>query len=428
MIIVDTALKRRLEANDPLRVGLVGAGFMGRGVALQIEQFVPAMKVVALANRDADRALDAYRLAGVDDAQVVDTVDAVNDMIATGRRPVVTDPALMASAMGVDVILDATSDVEWSAYVTMAAIDFKKHIVTMNSDMDATVGPIMKVKADRAGIVYTNTDGDQPGSIMNLYRFVDSVGYNPVMAGNIKGFQNEYRTPDTQEEFAAKFGLSPRMATTFADGTKMSMENAAVANATGFKVGKRGMYGPTCEHVDEAIDLFPIDQLLEHGLVDYLLGAKPGPGVFVLGYSEHPVRQTYMRYFKLGEGPLYCFYTPYHLAHLEAPLTAARAALLGDTAVVPLGAPVCEVVTVAKKDMEAGEVLDGVGGYTAYGQIENAETAVAEDALLMGLADGCRLVNAVKKDQLIRWSDVEPPEGRLAHKLRTEQDAHFGSA
>jgi len=127
----------------------------------------------------------------------------------------------------------------------------------------------------------------------------------------------------------------------------------------------------------------------------------------------------------LGEGPLYCFYTPYHLAHLEAPITCARAALLKDTAVVPLGAPVCEVVTIAKKDLAPGEMLDGVGGFTAFGQIDNAEVAAEEDALLMGLADGCRMVKAVAKDQIVRNSDVEFPEDKLAHALRAEQNAHF---
>jgi predicted homoserine dehydrogenase-like protein len=172
--------------------------------------------------------------------------------------------------------------------------------------------------------------------MMNLYRFVKAIGYKPVLIGNMKGLQDFYRTPETQKNFASMHGLSPKMATSFADGTKISMENTLVANATGFGVGKRGMFGPKCSHVDEAKGLFSLDMLLKGGKVDYILGAQPGPGVFVLGYDDNPKRQPYMRYYKLGDGPLYVFYTPYHLASLEVPLTAARAVLFHDAAVAPL--------------------------------------------------------------------------------------------
>jgi predicted homoserine dehydrogenase-like protein len=215
------------------------------------------------------------------------------------------------------------------------------------------------------------------------------------------------------------------MATSFADGTKISMENAIVANATGFKVGVRGMYGPECKHVNEAVSLFPMEEMLEHGLVDYILGAEPGPGVFVLGYNEHPERKGYMRYFKMGEGPLYPFYIPYHLPHLEGPLTAARVALFGDGAVVPLGAPVCDVITIAKTDLKAGDIIDGIGGFKSYGTIENMEICRKENLLPMGIAQGCRLRNDISKDQVIRYEDVEQPHNRLIEQLRAEQDNYF---
>ena len=295
----------------------------------------------------------------------------------------------------------------------------------MNAELDATVGPILKIHADRAGVIITNVDGDQPGVMMNLFRFVKSIGYNPVLAGNIKGLQDYYRTPETQKGFAAEHNITPQMATSFADGTKISMENAIVANATGFKVGKRGMYGPRCTHVSEAVSLFPIDKLLGSGLVDYILGAEPGPGVFVLGYNDHPIRKPYMRYFKMGDGPLYVFYVPYHLPHLEVPLTVARAVLFQDSAVAPLAGPVCDVITVAKYDLKAGEVLDGIGGFTCYGVIENFEKCWAENLLPMGLSEGCRLVQDIPKDQALTYSDVKLPHGRLCDKLRAEQDAYF---
>ncbi len=258
--------------------------------------------------------------------------------------------------------------------------------------------------------------------MMNLLRFVRTIGYRPVLAGNIKGLQDHYRTPETQKGFAEQHHISPQMATSFADGTKISMENAVVANATGFTVGQRGMYGPRCAHVKEAVDLFPLDQLLNGGLVDYILGAEPGPGVFVLGYNDHPVRQDYMNYFKMGEGPLYAFYVPYHLPHLEVPLTAARAVLFHDAAVAPLGAPVCDVITIAKRDLKAGELLDGIGGFTCYGTIEKADVSRREGLLPMGLSEGCRLRRDVAKDEAIACDDVELPPNRLCDRLRADQD------
>jgi predicted homoserine dehydrogenase-like protein len=260
---------------------------------------------------------------------------------------------------------------------------------------------------------------------MSLYRFVKTVGYQPVLAGSVKGFKDARRTPVTQREFAAKFGLSPQAATAAADGTRISMEQAVVANATGFRVGKRGMYGPERAHVNQVVDAFPVDELQQHGLVDYLRGAQPRPGVFVVGYGEDSTRRRHMRYCKMGDGPLYVFYTPFHLAHLGAPLTAARAILLRGAAVAPAGGPRCDVLAVAKRALKPGDVLDGVGGFTAYGEIDNSETIAEEGLLLMGLAAGGRVVRPVKQDRPITLEDVELDDGRLTVQLRREQDELF---
>lgn len=428
MIIVDSALEKREKEGNPLRVGVVGAGYMGRGVVLQIETAIPGMKVAAVSNRTISEAERAYRQAGIDSARRVETAAQLEEVIAQGQYAYTGDGLLLSQAEGIDVIIEATGHIEFGAHVTMKAIEHGKHIVLMNVELDATVGPLLKVYADKAGVVITTADGDQPGVVMNLLRFVKTIGYNPVLAGNIKGLQDHYRTPETQAAFAAKNKQKPRLVTSFADGTKISMEMAVVANATGFKVGRRGMYGPRCSHATEAIDLFPMDQLLNGGLVDFILGAEPGPGVFVLGYNDNPIKQQYANYFKMGDGPLYVFYVPYHLPHLEVPLTAARAALFGDAAAAPLGAPVAEVITLAKRDLKAGETLDGIGGFTTYGLIDNIETCRAENLLPMGLSEGCRLLRSIPKDQAITYDDVELPEGLLINKLRAEQDTYFASA
>ena len=299
----------------------------------------------------------------------------------------------------------------------------------MDAELDGTVGAILKVYADKAGVVITNADGDQPGVEMNLFRFVKSIGVKPVLCGNIKGLQDPYRNPTTQEGFAKKWGQNPAMVTSFADGTKISFEQAIVANATGMTIGRRGMFGPTLPSgtpLKEVMDKYPLDVLLSGpGIVDYVVGAEPGPGVFVLGTHDHPKQQHYLNLYKLGEGPLYLFYTPYHLCHFEVPLTAARAVLFNDAAITPLGAPLVEVVATAKINLKAGEKLDGIGCYMTYGQCETAEITAEQQLLPMGLAEGCVLTRDIPRDQVITYADVILPKDRFCDKLRQEQNEYF---
>jgi predicted homoserine dehydrogenase-like protein len=329
----------------------------------------------------------------------------------------------------VDVILEVTGDVEHSARVAVSAIDHGKHLVLMNAELDSTVGPLLKVRADRAGVVFTNADGDQPGVIMNLYRFVHGLGVRPVLCGNIKGLHDPYRNPTTQEGFARKWGQNPTMVTSFADGTKISFEQAIVANATGMRVARRGMYGPnvpTGTHVNEAANWYPLEELLDGpGIVDYVVGAVPSPGVFVLGTHDHPTQKHYLNLYKLGTGPLYCFYTPYHLCHFEVPNTVVRAVEFGDATIAPMGPPSVEVVATAKIDLKAGQRLDGMGGYLTYGQCENVDVVLAENLLPMGLAEGCVLKCDIAKDEVLTCEDVQLPAGRLCDRLRVEQTNYF---
>ena len=428
MIIVDAALEQREREGRPIQVGLVGAGYMGRGIALEILTPVVGMRLAAIANRTVGEAVRAYREAGVDAVNSRDSVGGLERAIRAGQYAVTDDPLLLCRAQGIDVVIECTGEVEFGARVAMEAIAHGKHVVLMNAELDATVGPILKVHADRNGVVITNTDGDEPGVAMNLYRFVKMIGYRPVAAGNFKGMIDPYRTPDTQKAFAEKHHQKPRMITSFADGTKLAMEATILANATGFRVAKRGMYGHRCAHVRDTLTLYPLEQLLDGGLVDYILGAEPHTGAFVLGYSDHPTKRQYMSYFKMGDGPLYAFYTPYHLPHVQIVPTLARAVLFHDATVAPKGEPVCEVLSVAKRDLQAGEVLDGIGGFACYGTIDNADVIRRENLLPMGLSDGCRLTRDVARDQAITYDDVVLPDGRLGDRLRAEQAAHFAQA
>lgn len=405
---------------------------MGHGIALQIATAVDGMDLVAISNRRLDRARRVYAEAGVERAVEVETVGGLEAAIADGRPAITEEALLLCRAEGIDAVVEVTGAVEFASRVALEAIEHRKHVVLMNAEVDGTVGPILKVFADRAGVVFTNADGDQPGVIMNLYRFVSGIGVKPVLCGNIKGLHDPYRNPTTQEGFARRWGQNPRMVTSFADGTKISFEQAIVANATGMRVAKRGMHGPTVAagtHIKEAIGLFATEDLLDGpGIVDYVVGAEPAPGVFVVGAHDHLVQRHYLNLYKLGEGPLYCFYTPYHLCHFEVPNTVARAVIFGDATIAPAGPPVVEVVAAAKTDLEAGGVLDGLGGYTVYGLAENADTARADNLLPMGLAEGCLLTRPVHRDQVVTRDDVEVPGGRVSDRLRAEQEAHFSRA
>jgi predicted homoserine dehydrogenase-like protein len=430
MIMIDTALARRRAENNPIRVALVGAGFMGRGIALQICKYVQGMELVAIANRDIEKAKKAYYQSEIMNPRQVTTVAQLEENIRGGAFSVTDDALLLCKAAGIDAIIEVTGAVEHGAEVAMCAIEHKKHVILMDAELDGTVGPILKVYADRAGVVFTNCDGDQPGVIMNLYRFVKSLGVKPVLCGNIKGLHDPYRTPATQESFAKKWGQNPVMVTSFADGSKISFEQAIVANGTGMGVGKRGMFGPEMPAgtpLKEVLGAYPLEALLEGaGIVDYVVGAEPAPGVFVLGTHDDPIQQHYLNLYKLGEGPLYLFYTPYHLCHFEVPNTIARAVLFGDAALAPIGAPVVEVVATAKTDLKSGSVIDGIGHYMVYGLAENAAVRQQENLLPIGVAGGSILKRDIPKDQVLTYDDVILPEGRTIDRLRREQAAYFG--
>jgi len=429
MVIIDKALQKRQQEDNPIRVGMVGAGFMARGIALQIVNSVPGMDLVAISNRHLEGAKRTYTEAGVDEVQLVQTVNQLEDAMDRGQYAVTEDALLLCRAKGIDAVIEVTGAVEFAARVVLEAIKNSKHVIMMNAELDGTIGPILKVYADKAGVVLTNADGDQPGVMMNLYRFVKGTGLKPVLCGNIKGLHDPYRNPTTQEAFARKWGQKPHMVTSFADGTKISFEQAIVANATGMRVARRGMFGPTVAPgtpIKEVVKLYPIDALLKgSGIVDYVVGAEPGPGVFVLGTHDHPVQKHYLNLYKLGEGPLYCFYTPYHLCHFEVQNTVARAVLFGDATIAPLGGPLVDVVATAKIDLKAGQVLDGMGHYMTYGLCENSEVVNVQNLLPLGLAEGCRLKCDIPKDQVLTYNDVGLPEDRLCDGLRDEQNVYF---
>jgi predicted homoserine dehydrogenase-like protein len=422
---VDTALREREAAGNPIRVGMVGAGATGRAIALQLGTPVPGIRLAAIANRTPEHAERAFREAGIQAWNRASSPREAESVIARGIPVLTDDPSAVTSCDAIDILVEVTGSVEPAAGVVLEAIDHGKHVVMVNAELDSFIGPILKEKADRAGVVITHTDGDEPGVAMTLFRYLRSLGLQPVAAGNLKGMVDYYRNPETQRAFAERNDQDVRKVTSFADSTKLSMEATVLANATGFRAGRRGMYGPACKEVREMANLLPADQMLSTGLVDYALGASPYTGAFVIVHEDSPLKKVQLAYYKLGDGPFYVFYTPFHLPHIQLASTIGRAVILHDPTVAPLGRPVCEVVTVAKRNLKVGERLDGIGGFCAYGLIDNAPAARAAAALPIALSEDCILRRDISKDSVLALEDVEMPAGRATEALWREQNSRW---
>lgn len=428
MIIVDDALRARQEQGKPIRVGMIGAGFMARGLTNQIVNSVPGMKVVAIFNRRIERAIDAFTYASEElKPVVVETQDALEDALRDGKAAVTQDALLLARSPQIDVLVETTGSVEFGAQVCLEAFKHGKDVVLLNAEIDATIGPILQVYAKKYGVVLSACDGDEPGVQINLYRWVRGLGLIPRVIGNVKGLQDPYRNPTTQKGFADKWGQNPAMVTSFADGSKISFEQAIAANATGFVVKSRGM-SRGLEYRGDVMTigkLYDIDELRSlGGIVDYVVGT-PLTKVYCLAEHTDPKQQHYLNLYKMGEGPLYSFFIPYHLVHFEVPNAIARAVLFRDSVAKPLGGPVVEVCAVAKRDLKAGETLDDYGKYMTYGEAVNSPEMRRERYLPEGLVEDCRLIRDVPKDAVLTYDDVVLPPGRLADRLRDEQYAHF---
>jgi len=427
MIIVDNALRAREVEGRPIRVALIGAGFMSRGLANHIVHTTPGMRLVGVYNRQAQRAFDLCEYADAGDAIAPTTQEQVDQGIRSGKVVATDNAFFLARSSEIDVLVDVTGSVEFGAQVALEAFKHKKDVVLLNAEIDATIGPILQIYAQKHGVILSACDGDEPGIQINLYRWVRGLGLVPRVIGNIKGLQDPYRNPTTQKGFAEKWGQNPAMVTSFADGSKISFEQAIVANATGFVVRSQGM-SRGMEYKDDVMKigrLYDVDELRRlGGVVDYVVGT-PATKVFVLAEHPDPKQQHYLSLYKMGEGPLYPFFVPYHLVHFEVPTAIARVALFRDVVAKPLGGPVVEVCAVAKRELKAGEVLDDYGMYMTYGEAVNADEMCRKHYLPEGLVEGCILVRYIPKDSVITYDDITLPPNRLADQLRAEQYRHF---
>lgn len=408
-----------------IRVGLVGAGQMGRGMVSQIES-MKGMRVAATADVRIENARNAYLYAGVKADQIVETRDIEKaERAIEQNRVVVTDEMHILLALpNIDVIVDATGVPSVGAEIAWKAILNKKHIVMLNVETDVTVGPLLNKMAASAGVVYTGSAGDEPGAVMELYNFADAIGFEVLAIGKGKNNAlNVQATPDSAREHALKVGANPKMIASFQDGTKTMIEMTAVANATGFIPDQPGMHGPSAS-VNELTDVLKLKQdggiLNQTGVVEYVNGVAPG--VFVIVTSGKEEVRHEMEYLKMGAGPNYVLFRPYHLTSLETPLSVASAYFYNEQTIAPWKGLVAETVAIAKKDLAPGDRLDGIGGFTVYGKIMKAADASKLGALPIGLVQAQTVNRAVKAGEIITYDAIEQTADSVIWELRKLQD------
>lgn len=428
MYEIDSKLQELQAKGTPIQVGLIGAGQMGTDIVAQVECMV-GMEVAVVVDLKTETAANAYKLSGYK-GEIVETNDlaAAEKAISQGKKVATTNYKIAIQAAPVQVVIDATGSPEMGARVTLECINFKKHIVMMNVECDITVGPILRQMAENAGIVYSLTAGDEPGSIVEVYRFAKALGFKVVAAGKGKNNPlNIYATPADLQEKASARNMSAKMLCEFVDGSKTMIEMAAVSNATGLIPDIRGMHGPKCNVKDLTSVFCRKDQggiLDKEGVVDYGIG-DINPGVFVIVTTDHPRLIEGLVQRDMGNGPNYLLYRPYHLCSIETPITAAQAVIYGESTAHPMKKLTSECITVAKRDLKADEVLDGIGEFCYRASIDTAEVARAGKMLPIGLAKGAKLLCDVKVDEVITYDMVELDNNSVLLQLRRIQDQMY---
>ena len=425
-------LAARAETGKPVRIGLVGAGEMGTDIVSRVAH-MRGIEIGAISELNPQAAGRSVSIAygDPDRAVATDTTDALNAAIESGRIATTQRVETLLESGLIDVVIDATGIPSVGAEIGLAAMERGKHLVMMNVEADVTIGAYLRSEAERLGVVYSLGAGDEPSSCMELIEFVSAMGHRIVSAG--KGKNNPLNfdaTPDAYTEEAVRRHMNPRMLVEFVDGSKTMVEMAAIANATGLIPDCPGMHGPACSRDELSKVLIPASAggVLSsgEGRVDYTIGKGVAPGVFVVAEMDHPRIRERMEDLKMGDGPYFTFFRPYHLTSLEVPLTCARVVLYGKADMVPMARPVAEVCAVAKKDMAVGETLDQIGEYCYRAWIMTAAQARTARAIACGLLTGAKVTAPIKKGDLITRANTAVPANSKIAALRARQDAMLG--
>ncbi|MCX8008614.1 MAG: SAF domain-containing protein [Patescibacteria group bacterium] len=306
------------------------------------------------------------------------------------------------------VVLEATGTISYGVEVALKTIESGKHLVTMNPELQATLGSKLLAKAREKGVYVTDVVGDQPGSLARLITHAQFMGFRIRLAGNMKRYLDRHATQVKMKPWADDKGLAVRQTVSFTDGTKQCIEMTLVANYFGMDILQFGMKGPQISDIHEALHSFPWEDVPEHGVVDYVIGKTLFPGVFVIAEHLDPHQKKYLRYLNLGEGPRYVLFDAYHLCHLEVWGTIAKLLLLKTETINNTLTPRTTTIAVAKFDLKEGTILDGIGGDTIYGNIDRIESA--DGYLPIGIAEGAIVKRSIHQDQPIRLEDIELPD------------------
>jgi len=418
-------LKELEAAGTPIAVGLVGCGQMGSGFVHMTRQ-MPGMKTVAIADIDVNRPLKTYESIGLtgEDVCVTNDEQEAAAALAQGKALVTQDALLLTRVPGVDILVEATGSTEVGAKVAWNSIMNKKHVVMLNVETDVTVGVYLNRLAKSVGVVYTVASGDEPGECKKLYDFSSSLGFEVVSLGKGKNNPIDYHaTPDSCREEALSKGMNPKMLAAFKDGSKTMVELAAMSNSTGLVPDVPGAHGPKADLHELAKVMIPEEDggiLSQRGCVEYTTG-NVAPGVFVIITTDDPAIHDEMHFVAMGEGPYYMLYRPYHLTSIETPISVAEAVIYGEPTLVSENM-VSEVVAIAKRDLEPGQVVDTIGGFDFYNRIYKYEDAKAARGVPMGLTPGGTVLKPIKKDEMITYDNFAPDPTRFAYKLRQLQD------
>lgn len=424
---INTRLEQRENEGRPIMVGLVGAGQMGSEIVSQIGE-MRGMEVCVVVDLTVERARRGFEHSRRHrEIVVAETATEAERAVSAGKCVATTDYRIATRLSPVEAVIDATGSTRMAAMVAMDAIDHKKHIVMMSVESDVTVGPILRRLAENAGVVYSLAAGDEPAAIVELFRFADALGFEVIAAGKGKNNPlNIYSTPETEASRARERMMNPRMLCEFVDGSKTAIEMTAVSNATGLVPDKRGMHGAKST-VAELNSVF-IPQadggvLSKRGIVDFAIGVHPG--VFLIVSTDNEHIKAGMRDRDMGPGPYYTLYRPFHLCSVEVPLTVCQAVFYGESSGHPGDRLITECIAVSKRDIVAGEILDGIGEFCYRGSVELAAPAREERLLPLGIAQGCRVVKDIPRDTAITYEMVEVEENSVLVDLRRIQDKLF---
>lgn len=421
----DRLVKREREVGRPVRVGVVGAGQMGRGLIATIER-AEGMEVSVVADIAVERAVEAYANAGRVEPAVVESDLAKAAERIEARLPVVINDGLMVPRLPVDIVLEVSGVPEIAAQIAYSALVGKKDVALMTVEADVTVGLLLASIANAGNQVYTICRGDEPVECLKLVEYARDLGLTVIATG--KGKNNPNRPTDVVEDVMAEAlakNMNPRILCEFTDGTKTQIEMASLSNATGIPVDVAGMHGPACSIDELATKLIPVEDggiLTSYPAVEYTVEGNVAPGIFAVVRSENHVVTEELDFLKFGKGPYYAIYRPHHLASIEAHLSISEA-VLDRRADFQTKVWRSEVTAKTKFALTAGITLEGMGGHHVRGWTIDADDATAANAIPIGLVGGCVLKRDLPADAIVTYDDVEVDERRPLVAMRRLQDS-----